>query len=93
MVFLLSLEEKRRSGSAQDLIGWLGFRLIEPDSLVIPSENECIVENVNHFHPSVFFLLFFYPTSKYTHEIKEERAAALAAVFYAQRASRTIYAA
>lgn len=44
-----------------DLIGSLGFRLIEPDSLVILSENECIFENVNHFHLSlIFFPAFFH---------------------------------
>lgn len=44
-----------------DLIGSLGFRLIEPDWLVILSENECIVENVNHFHLSlIFFPAFFH---------------------------------
>lgn len=36
------------------------------------------------------FLLLLPPTSKYTHEIKEETGAALAAAFHAQRASSTM---
>lgn len=55
--FCVSGGEKKRSGSAQILIGWLGFHLIEPDSSVILSENACEDEHANHFHLSVFFCL------------------------------------